>query len=297
MALLTALFFIGGPGYHSPRSFKHFWDLGHILYFSFFPVLIASFKSYGKRKPTTQVSIILVATILLGILVELGQSAFSRTPDMGDLLRNLLGAGVAVCFLLPVRKAFPAKMMGLFKSILVILIALQAYPLAVALIDEHHARRDFPVLSDFQSDLQLDRWGGDAAISIDRDIGRKGNRVMRAELTTQRYSGFTLKYFPRNWQQYQWFQFRVFNPSEETIRITCRIHDKWHTQGPQLYSDRFNRTYSISIGWHTIAIPLEDVRKAPSSREMDLSRIYAVGFFAAQLPHPRTIYIDDVRLY
>ena len=25
------LFFVGGPGYYSPRSYKYFWDLGHIL--------------------------------------------------------------------------------------------------------------------------------------------------------------------------------------------------------------------------------------------------------------------------
>ncbi len=241
-------------------------------------------------------SIIIIATLLLGILVELGQSAFSRTPDTGDIFRNLIGAGVAICFLLPVRKKFPAKSMRLFKLTFVILIGLQIWPIVVALIDEQHARNEFPVLSDFQSAMQLDRWECGCAISIEKDIGCQGNRAMRADLDTQHYSGFTLKYFPRNWNGYQWFQFVIYNPSEEVIRITCRIHDKLHTQGPQLYADRFNKTQSIPVGWHTIAIPLDDVRKAPAGRKMDLSQIYAVGFFATQLPHPRTIYIDDVRL-
>ncbi|WP_155302159.1 carbohydrate binding domain-containing protein [Desulfosarcina widdelii] len=295
MALLTVLFFIGGPDYHSSRSFKHFWNLGHILYFSLFPFLIVSFECFRKQKPITQVSIIILAALLLGILVELGQSAFSRTPDTGDLFRNLIGAGVALCFLLPVRKGFPSKLLRLLQLILIILIGLQIRPIAVALIDEQHARNEFPVLSDFQS-AQLDRWEGGGAISIEKDIGSRGNRAMRADLDTQLYSGFTLKYFPRNWKGYQWFQFRIYNPSEEVIRITCRIHDKLHTQGPQLYADRFNRTQSIPVGWHTITIPLDDVRMAPAGREMDISQIYAVGFFATQLPHPRTIYIDDVRL-
>lgn len=296
MALLTALFFFGGPDYHSSRSFKHFWNLGHILYFSFFPFLILSFECFRKQNPIAQVSIIIIATLLLGILVELGQSAFSRTPDIGDLFRNLIGAGVALCFLLPVRKRFPSKLLLLFKFILVILTGLQIRPIAVALIDEHHARNEFPVLSDFQRAMQLDRWEGGADISIEKDINVQGNRAMRADLDTQLYSGFTLKYFPRNWRGYQWFRFRIYNPSEEAIRLTCRIHDKWHTQGPQLYADRFNRTRSIPVGWHTIAIPLDDVRMAPAGREMDLGRIYAVGFFATQLPRPRTIYIDDLRL-
>jgi hypothetical protein len=30
-SICFVLFFVGGPGYYSPRSYKHFWDLGHIL--------------------------------------------------------------------------------------------------------------------------------------------------------------------------------------------------------------------------------------------------------------------------
>ena len=38
MALMTILFFIGGPDYHSSRTFKSFWNLGHILYFALLPL-------------------------------------------------------------------------------------------------------------------------------------------------------------------------------------------------------------------------------------------------------------------
>ena len=30
-AICFVLFFVGGPDYYSPRSYKYFWDLGHIL--------------------------------------------------------------------------------------------------------------------------------------------------------------------------------------------------------------------------------------------------------------------------
>jgi len=216
---------------------------------------------------------------------------------MGDLFRNFIGAGIAICFLLPVRKKFPTGAIAISKTILIILVGFQIYPIAKALIDEHHARRQFPILSDFQTASQIDRWEGDAAISIENIIGKAGNRAMRADLDTQRYSGVALKYFPRNWQGYRYFEYRVYNPTEKPIKITCRIHDRMHTLGPQLYEDRFNKTRSFSSGWHTFTIALDDVRIAPSNREMDLSQIYAVGLFATQLPHSRTIYIDDVRLY
>lgn len=297
MALLTVLFFVGGPTYHSTRSLKYLWDLGHILYFSLLPIPLSSLPPLNRQSPIVHAATVIIVTLVLGVLVELGQSALSRTPDIGDLFRNTIGAGVAICFILPIRKAFSATSMRIFKIVVVVLVMLQVYPAAVALIDEHNARRQFPVLSDFQTSAQLQRWESDAAISIANGVSRQGNSAMRADLDTTLYSGFALKYFPGDWLQYRWFQYSIHNPSEVPIRITCRIHDQLHTQGVQVYADRFNMTNEFTGGWHTITISLDDVRTAPVERKMDLGRIYGVGFFASRLPRPRTIYIDDVKLY
>jgi len=296
MVLMSILFFIGGPSYHSPRSFRSFWNLGHILYFAFLPLLLFSYSQGKQYKPLYQLSVIFGITLSLGALVELFQYGFDRSPDMGDIYRNMLGACMSVAFLLPIRKTLPKTPMLIFKSTLIILVALQCFPIAIALIDEHQARRDFPILSDFETPSQIQRWTGDAAISIENDISHPGNHTMQVALTTQMYSGTALKYYPTNWQSYQWFQFRIYNPSSDAIKITCRIHDKKHTQGLQRYQDRFNQTQSLSQGWNTITISLEEVRRAPEKRQMDLSQVYGVGIFSSRLPHPRKIYIDDVRL-
>ena len=296
MALMTILFFIGGPDYHSPRSFKSFWNLGHILYFAVLPLLLFSFPPGKRYRLIFQLSIIVGITLTLGTLVEFFQYGFNRTPDMGDIFRNMLGACIAIGFLLPIRKSVPKTPMLIFRTTLIILVASQFYPIVIDLIDEHQARRDFPILSDFQTPYQIHRWTGDAAITIENHIGRQGNRAMRVALTTQIYSGAALKYFPVDWRQYQWFQFRIYKPSADAITITCRIHDKNHTQGVQRYQDRFNTTRSLSQGWNTITISLEEVRRAPDNRQMDLSQIYGIGIFASRLPYPKNIYIDDVRL-
>ncbi len=119
---------------------------------------------------------------------------------------------------------------------------------------------------------------------------------MKVVMNTDAYSGVALKYFPGNWEGYRFFQFSVFNPDNDELKIICRIHDRRHTQGQQKYKDRFNRSFSILQGWHTITIPLNQVKQAPENREMDMQRIQGVGIFVVRLPHPRTIYIDDVRL-
>lgn len=312
MALMTILFFIGGPDYHSPRSYKSFWNLGHILYFSLFPLLLFSVSSGKQNRPIfepspriasmntlaipVQLIVILGLTIALGVLVELFQYGFNRSPDMGDIFRNILGACIAIGFLLPIGKSVSKAPMLIYRTTLIILVAWQCYPIVIDLIDEHQSRRDFPILSDFQTPNQIHRWSGDASVTIGNDIGRNGNRALRVSLTTQTYSGVALKYFPVDWRQYQWLQFRIYNPSADAITITCRIHDKKHTQGVQRYQDRFNTTRVLAQGWNTISISLEEVRRAPDTRQMDLSQIYGVGIFASRLPHPREIYIDDVNL-
>ena len=297
ISLMSIMFFVGGPDYHSQRSFKALWNIGHLIYFALFPLLLFLVGSVKQLKPIHQVMIIIGLTLVLGVLVELFQYGFDRTPDMADIFRNFIGASIAICFMLPIRKAVPKVPMRILITILIILAGLQFYPMAIALVDEHHASRDFPILSDFQTHLQIHRWTGDAVITVENDIGRKNNQAMRADLTTQLYSGVALKYFPGNWQHYQWFQFRIYNPSKDVISITCRIHDKTHIKGVQQYKDRFNTTHSFPNGWSTITISLDEIRQAPDERQMDLGQIYGVGFFASQLAYPRTIYIDDVRLY
>jgi len=119
---------------------------------------------------------------------------------------------------------------------------------------------------------------------------------MKVMLNTNTYSGVALKYFPGDWEGYRYFKFSVYNPDSENLKLTCRIHDWQHTQGQQKYEDRFNRSFSISQGWHTITIPLEQVALAPENRLMEMQRIQGVGLFTVRLTHPRTFYVDDVGL-
>ena len=55
--------------------------------------------------------------------------------------------------------------------------------------------------------------------------------------------------------------------------ITCRVHDRQHTLGLELYNDRFNRSYPLNPGWNRISINIEDISTAPQTRPMDLSQI------------------------
>lgn len=297
LTLLSILFFFGGPDYHSPRSYKAMWNLGHILYFALLPLLVFLHPRLKAVPHRTQIFLIVGLTLVIGTLVELLQYGLTRSPDIQDIYRDLIGAMVAVVFLLPVKRSIPKFLLNLLCIAAVLMVVTQLYPIAVALIDEHHARRDFPCLSDFQTPFQIHRWQGSAGISIANNVGTSGNRALQAELTTRRYSGVNLKYFPANWQQYQRLQFRILNPSPQPLSLTCRIHDERHVRGIQRYQDRFNQTFAISQGWNTISINLSEIQKSPKNRPMDLTQILGIGIFATRLAQPRIIYIDDLTLF
>jgi VanZ family protein len=296
LALLSILFFFGGPDAYDPRSYKAMWDLGHILYFALLPWLVFLHPRLKAAPHRTQILLIIGLTLVIGTLVELLQYGLERFPDIQDIYRNLIGAMVAVVFLLPIRSSIPKVLLNFLHIAVVSMVIAQLVPIAVALTDEHHARRDFPTLSDFQSPFQIHRWKGSAGISIANNVGIPGNRALRANLTTRRYSGVNMKYFPANWQQYQRLQFRIFNPSPQPLSLTCHIHDEPHTRGIERYQDRFKKTHAISQGWNTISINLIEVQKSPHYRSMDLTQIRGIGIFATRLAQPRTIYIDDLIL-
>jgi hypothetical protein len=95
---------------------------------------------------------------------------------------------------------------------------------------------------------------------------------------------------------YKELQLSIYNSDKKPIQLTCRIHDRQHTGGIQLYEDRFNRKFSISSGWNLIRIQLKEIENAPHKRKMALNQIQGLGIFAVSLPKPRTVYIDYVRL-
>jgi len=296
-AICFVLFFVRGPDYYSPRSYKYFWDLGHILFFSILSYLIlANWPKNSETAFLRQSIFIIFIVICLGGLVELAQAGSVRTPDIMDLIRDIIGGLVALSFWAPARKTLSKARLRIWQAISATLVAMAFLPLATAILDERKALKQFPVLSDFESRFEIDRWTGDADFSIDHETFYHGKASLKVELNTSLYSGVGLKYFPENWQHYNELQLSIFNPDSEPIQLTCRIHDRQHTRGIQLYADRLNRKFSISSGWNLIRIQLDQIANAPHKRKMALNQIQGLGIFAISLSKPRTVYVDYVRL-
>jgi VanZ family protein len=293
----SVLLFAGGPDYYSPRSFKNIWDLGHILFFSILSYLILlSWSQNDRMPPVLQAFSILFIALILGVLIEIVQSGSRRSSDILDVIRNFIGCMVTFSFFAPSRKTIPKLFIRSFQTITVVLVIAALLPSIKSISDEIVALRQFPVLSDFETPFEIDRWSGNAKLSIDNDIHFHGGSSLKVFLKTSKYSGAGLRYFPGNWSNYKYLHLNIFNPINEPLKITCRIHDRRHTEGIQVYNDRFNRNQVLLKGWNQIVIPLDQVENAPKTRKLDLRKVQKLAVYVYRLPQPRVIYIDDVRL-
>ncbi|MEN8140235.1 MAG: VanZ family protein [Thermodesulfobacteriota bacterium] len=291
--LLFPFFFLAGPSYHSPRSLLALWNLGHLLFFLALVLFLASRRQEKKLTWSWSLTILLLATGL-GLVIELIQGQIDgRVASLPDLARNSGGAILGL-FLLAwpqqIRQR-PALALGAGAIIVTSLL-----PVAAALVDEYRARRDFPLLSSFESSLELSRWEGDGQIERVKSPVSAGEYALAIRLTTAKYSGLNLHHFPRDWREMATLRLTINNQQATPMEITSRIHDMEHAIGEQPYHDRYNRRWTLEPGWNEISIDLARVAAAPAGRRMDMAHIRGLGLFVSRQEQERRVVIDEVRL-
>jgi len=292
----SVLLFVGGPDYHSSRSLKYFWDLGHIVYFALLASLLCRWRAVSAMPLIWQWVTVLTGTVLFGTAIELMQYGTSRTPNIGDIVRDLNGSLLVLVFGPPGQKLRRVSIRQVLRISVLMLTLLMFWPVVRSLIDETIARYQFPLLSGFETPFETGRWQANKRLSVESIAPLSDGKSLRLSLTTDRYSGAALKYFEGDWTSARALKVRLYNPDTSPLRITCRIHDLQHSDGNQEYEDRYNRSFDLVPGWNQLEIDLAEVKQSPSGRLMDMSRIRGLMFFAVSLPFPRVIYIDDLRL-
>jgi VanZ family protein len=295
--VLLGLTFSSPLSSYAARSLQHGWQLGHVLLFAIWVVLLAPFLSKRFPRPLPHLLIIIVASLLLGLAIEYLQSLIGRESSLRDLVFDLNGSLLALCGFVIGGTLLLQKWTRRILYTLTLLISIYAIaPLTIAVIDEIHMHSSFPLLASFNSPLETGRWRG--KIEIVKLISEKGeDRALQVQLNTDHYSGVSLVYFPRDWRAYQQLQIELFNPGRTPLALTFRIHDdKHYPLGQGDYYDRYNRSLTMVPGWNSIAIDLADLASAPINRDMDLANIQALGLFSVDLPKARDIYLGELKL-
>jgi VanZ family protein len=288
----TVLFFaVPGPAPSSPLH--QLTGFGHLGYFILLAWELASLPFLARRPPALQILTVMAVVLATGGAIELIQPHFGRNASWTDLGIDLLGGLIGMVFLTPARRHLPRGLLTGSQLTALTLTGLMFYGPVSNFWDIWQARRQFPVLGEFESRLEARRWSNG---EIDRRIFRQGGAALRVELGTEGYAGTTLKRSFGNWQGFSNLCLSIYNPESEPLRITVSIRDHEHFQRGGRYDDRFNRSFQIGYGWNDILIPVREIETAPAGRTLDLARLSEMVIFTTGLPEPRVIYLDHVRL-
>jgi VanZ family protein len=292
--ICTLLLFVGMPGLDYPRSYYHFWDLGHLLNFALWTYLYVTLRPASGY--WSQLLLVVLLVFLLGGSSELIQGGLGRSASWRDLAKDLLGGLLVMAFWAPARQSVKTWHLKLLQLLVAVLVVFSLLPLARVLTDELIARQQFPLLSGFEISSEAARWGGGSRQVLDHQIAYSGESSLRVELSTQLYSGVGLKHFPADWSGYRLVRLHLYNPDVEPLELYFRIHDQLHRLHDSAHSDRFNSSFTLPQGWTKIEIPLAQVAAAPKNRSLEMTRIAGMLLFVGKLERPRSFNIDEVLL-
>jgi hypothetical protein len=291
-------FFVGGPEAYALRSYKEIWNLGHILYFALL-VLLFSRWSLFMRLPLLWCWVLLIGLSLVsGVVVELFQYGTERSADLMDVSRDVCGALLMLAF----HPVFVDHRRVLLKRLLQIIVgAFLIYhllPVSIAITDETIARFQFPVLSDFSTPFELERWKGNGKREVVEGYAGKPGKQMKISLQRRRYAGVGMEYMPADWSSYRFVNLDIYSEYEKPLSITVRVHDDRHqtVKPTYLFNDRFNKRFKLFKGWNMVKVDLAEVKQAPRKRAMDMQKIADISFFLSSVKSPKTLYLDRIYL-
>ncbi|MDX1696095.1 MAG: VanZ family protein [Ketobacteraceae bacterium] len=296
IAISGLLLFLPAPDFVITHWHHHVWDLGHVLLFSGWSVvLLTLLHSRGVTK-TRQWLFILIFTLATGSAIEIIQMGLNREASLFDLFLDLCGALITLCFFtaFQVRPTKPLACSCLVIAGLTV-AALASHRLAASLYDKYALIKQFPVLISAQSPLELNRLYGKPeryfAPNAINDIPAIG-----INFTTDRYSLIYMIDFPGNWSEYQYLKIQLHVSHNEPLPAVLSIEDAEHRSRGTRSSDRFNLRLILKPGSNLLNIPLDQVRQAPRERTLDVSQITRVNLYTMSLANPRMVYLKEIRL-
>ncbi|HLB31475.1 MAG TPA: VanZ family protein [Gammaproteobacteria bacterium] len=271
------------------RSLAVLWDLGHVVFFfCLLSVVLPRFRWRGRQvSPPAGIVLALAIGLGLGGLIEaLQQGITGREASLGDLYLDVTGALLAAGWIRWHRDSTMTSIAKGLRVVALLMILPVGAQLTLALMDEWRAWREFPVLLDSGDRLSLTRFGNRA--NLEPVVSG-----VQVAFSTAKYSGFNLRYFPRDWSDFARLELLFDNPAEEAVSLTCRIHDRAHNQD---YADRFNGRYAIVPGANVIVVDLAAAALLTSGRRLDMRRIAGLGCFTTRLAHPAVLVLRRIRL-
>lgn len=279
------------------RLIKDIWDAGHLALFALLSYSYFSRPGQARVSTTRKIVFTTIAGLLLGIAIEVSQLFVHREFSTDDIINDVIGGYLGLLSLGILDKQRTLSYRIIATVIFAVFLAVGLRNLEKHLFDEFNMRKQFPVLADFESRLEIERWDHKLAdLKLSQKYVKSGLYSLEVAYLRGRYPNISLRHLRSDWSDYNKLVFSVYNPNHQELLFVVNVYDKQHIKNGRKYKDRFSRSVLFKPGWNNIEIPLQEIINAPGHRSMNIQQIKGVSIFTDRLEQPVTIYIDDVRL-
>ncbi|MBN1211177.1 MAG: VanZ family protein [candidate division Zixibacteria bacterium] len=246
-----------------------------------------------------------MVTIITGVVSEFIQIFGSRDADIWDFNRDVAGAvvflGLYATFDRQITRFLNEKIIRFMPAVrigLVILFAVTFVPVLMWLGAYWHQSRIFPAICTFDSSWELKflgtrRAGMDIIATPPVWSDEAGSHLARITYQPATYPDFEINEPYPDWSGHDSLVFTAFSNLDSTVRLSIRIEDRRHNHR---FEDRYTGSFYVNKGVNHISIPLDEVARAPKTRTMDMTRIYAIHLYAYKIEDSLTVFFDNFYL-
>jgi hypothetical protein len=278
------------PGSYAGRTIE---NAGHMPLFLFgtlfvIAVLRHDFKLAGARL----YAIAGLIGVAAGFVSEAIQKPLRRDASWEDAFEDVVGVVCALALHAALSRPNRLKVMARVLLLSVALVCLVVYvtPIVNMTRAYMHRSKHFPVLATFDSRAQLFWIVG---YGINREIH---DGALDVTFERDRFPGFSFFEPEPDWSRFKTLVIDVENPDAEMLHLGVRVHDAGRHRGRR-FIDRFNRNFEIPAGARRVlAISLEDIRRGPRDRLMNMAQISDVTLFMNRQEGARHLRLHQMRL-
>jgi VanZ family protein len=231
-----------------------------------------------------------LAGAFAGFLSEVIQRPLARDASWEDVYADVVGTigALALYAMFEGRTALTRWHRAIALVVAVGCVAIYMTPLVAMTRAYLHRNGQFPVLADFHSRTEL-YWT--MSLGARREIV---DDSLDVEFVADDFPGVSFHEPVADWSAYQVLLLDLENRGEEVLHLGVRVHDLGHNRQ---FIDRFNRRVDLAAGERrTLRITLDDIRKGPRNRLIDLQQISDITLFRGEKSGSRLLRIHSIRL-
>lgn len=294
--IMLVFLFVGNVDHSDNRIIKEAWQTGHFFLFATLAYILTQLEIAQKIPKIKLLFIVIFTSLLLGVATELLQFFVGRKVQLEDIQNDVIG-GVAgyLATQIGVQKGFLKNSGAFFLFVATSILGLQ-YFLKVA-YDDYQVTQNAPVLSDFESPFEYTRWlQATTTNQVTDEVARNGQYSLKVTYNLETYPHSILRHFYSDWRGYDKFNFSVYNPGNQNEKMFLAVQDMGHWGIAYGYNKRYNKKLMLTPGWNDYSIKIDEIRRGPKDRLIQLSKMVSVSFILDHPKEPKTFFIDNLYL-